>query len=136
MRFGSNSLTHSNFLHIGTVFPNLLGRFPLANKTRQTVVCESQTRKAIMNEHAVDHEPDPNDDEPLTPLKILGKAVVDTVFLTLISGFLIFNLAYQIGGQEWTDETWIYVGLLPIVLLKFFLRGLKYVRLFQQAINR
>ena len=53
-----------------------------------------------MNEHAVDHEPDPNDDEPLTPLKILGKAVVDTVFLTLISGFLIFNLAYQIGGQD------------------------------------
>ena len=108
----------------------------MENKTRQTVVCESQTRKAIMNEHAVDHEPDPNDDEPLTPLKILGKAVVDTVLLTLISGFLIFNLAYQIGGQEWTDETWIYVGLLPIVLLKFFLRGLKYVRLFRQAINR
>ena len=46
-----------------------------------------------MNEHAVDHEPDPNDDEPLTPLKILGKAVVDTVLLTLISGFLILNLA-------------------------------------------
>ena len=108
----------------------------MATETEQTVVCESKKRKASMNEHAVDHEPDPNDDEHLTPLKILGKAVVDTVFLTLISGFLIFNLAYQIGGQEWTDETWIYVGLMPIVLLKFFLRGLKYVRLFRQAIYR
>ena len=89
-----------------------------------------------MNENAVDPKPDPDDDERLTPLQIIGKAVVDTVLLTLISGFLIFNLAYQISEQEWTRETWIYIGLLPIIVLQFFFRGFKYVRLFRQVVNR
>jgi uncharacterized membrane protein YcjF (UPF0283 family) len=75
------------------------------------------------------------DESPLTPLRITLKALLDFVLITVIAGVLIFCLALQEVRQAWNRQTWIFAGLLGIMLLQFILRGIKYIRLFRDTMR-
>lgn len=75
------------------------------------------------------------DENLLTPLRIALKALLDFVLITVIAGVLIFCLALQEVRQAWNRQTWIFAGLLGIMLLQFILRGIKYARLFREAMR-
>ena len=66
--------------------------------------------------------------KPVTLLKMTLEAILDLVLITAIAGFLIFCLALQEVKQDWNQQTWIFVGLLGIMLLQFIRRGIHHAR--------